>query len=164
MGSSRVGLLKGWASQGLGSPEFCPRLNLKKSEEIGKFFLEMGSISQWNWHPKIGSSQSCLQLPTHTLKMKFGSVQSLSRVRLFATPWTATRQASLSITNSWSLLKLISIESVMPSNCLILCRPFSSHLQSFPALGSFPMIQFFTSGGHQSIGASASVLPMNIQD
>ena len=54
---------------------------------------------------------------------QFSSVQSLSRVRLFATPWTAARQASLSITNSWSLPKLISIESVMPSNHLILCRP-----------------------------------------
>ena len=52
-----------------------------------------------------------------------GSVQSLSHVRLFATPWTAARQASLSITNSRSLLKLISIESVMPSNHLILCHP-----------------------------------------
>ena len=52
-----------------------------------------------------------------------GSVQSLIRVRLFATPWTAARQASLSITNSWSLLKLISIESGMPSNHLILCHP-----------------------------------------
>ena len=51
----------------------------------------------------------------------------------------------------------------MPSNCLIFCRPFSSRLQSFPALGSFPVSQFFTSGGHQSIGASASVLLMNIQ-
>ena len=51
------------------------------------------------------------------------SVQSLSCVRLFATPWTAARQASLSITNSWSLLKLVSIESVMPSNHLILCFP-----------------------------------------
>ena len=51
------------------------------------------------------------------------SVQSLSRVRLFATPWTAARQASLSITNSQSLLKLISIGSVIPSNHLILCRP-----------------------------------------
>ena len=51
------------------------------------------------------------------------SVQPLSRVRLFATPWTAARQASLSITNSWSLLKLMSIESVMPSNHLILCLP-----------------------------------------
>ena len=53
----------------------------------------------------------------------FSSVQSLSRVRLFGTPWTAARQASLSITNSQSLLKLMSIESVMPSNHLILCLP-----------------------------------------
>ena len=51
------------------------------------------------------------------------SVQSLSRVRLFATPWIAAHQASLSITNSWSSLKLISIEPVMPSSHLILCRP-----------------------------------------
>ena len=51
------------------------------------------------------------------------SVQSLSHVQLFATPWTAARQASLSITNSWSLPKPVSIESVMPSNHLILCRP-----------------------------------------
>ena len=54
---------------------------------------------------------------------QFSSVQSLSCVWLFATPWTAAHQASLSITNSWSLLKLKSIESVMPSNHLILCRP-----------------------------------------
>ena len=53
----------------------------------------------------------------------FSSVQSLSRVQLFVTPWTAVRQASLSITNSWSLPKLMSIESVMPSNHRILCRP-----------------------------------------
>ena len=55
--------------------------------------------------------------------IQFSSVQSLSHVRLFATPWIAARQASLSITNSWSLLKLMPIESVMPSNHLILCRP-----------------------------------------
>ena len=67
------------------------------------------------------------------------------------------------ITNSWSLLKLMFIESVRPSNHLILCHPFSFCLQSFPVSGSFPMNQFFTSGG-QSIGVSASVLPMNIQD
>ena len=54
---------------------------------------------------------------------QFSSVQSLSRVQLFVTPWTAACQASLSITNSWSLLKLMSIELVMPSNHLILCRP-----------------------------------------
>ena len=55
--------------------------------------------------------------------VQFGSVQSLSHVRLFVTPWTAAHQASLSITNSQSLLKFMSIESVMPSNHLILCRP-----------------------------------------
>jgi len=55
--------------------------------------------------------------------LSVSSVQSLSRVRLFVTPWTAARQASLSITNSWSLLKLMSIELVMPSNHLILCLP-----------------------------------------
>ena len=57
------------------------------------------------------------------MTLPFSSVQSLSRVRLFATPWTAACQASLSITNSRSLLKLISIKSVMPSNHLILCHP-----------------------------------------
>ena len=93
------------------------------------------------------------------------SVQSLGRVRLFATPWTAARQASLSITNSRSSLKLMSIESVMPSNHLILWRPLLLPPSSSPASGSFQMSQFFSSGG-QSIGvsASASVLPMNIQD
>ena len=96
---------------------------------------------------------------------QFSSVQSLSHVWLFATPWTAARQASLSINNSQSLLKLMSIKMVMPSNHLILCHPLSSHLQSFPASGSFSMNQFFTSGG-QSIGVSAlaSVLPVNTQD
>ena len=86
-------------------------------------------------------------------------------VRLFPTPCTAAHQDSLSFTISQSLLKLMSIESVMPSNYLILCHPFSSCLQSFPASGSFQMSQFFTSVG-QSIGVSASalVLPMNIQD
>ena len=102
---------------------------------------------------------------SHFPLYQFSSVQSLSCVQLFVTPWTAAHQAYLSITNSQSLLKLISIESVMASNHLIFCIPFSSCLQSFPAPGSFPMSQFFTSGG-QSIGASASalVLPMNIQD
>ena len=97
----------------------------------------------------------------------FSTVQSLSCVWLSETPWTAACQASLFITNSQSLLKLLSIKSVLPSNHLILCRPirFSSSLQSFPAWGSFPMSQFFASGS-QNIGASslASVLPMNIQD
>ena len=93
----------------------------------------------------------------------FSPVRSLSRVQLFATPWTAACQASLSITNSWSLLKCMSIWCHPTISSSIV--PFSSCLQSFPASGSFPMSQFFTSGG-QSIGASASasVPPMNIQD
>ena len=89
------------------------------------------------------------------------SVQSLSCVRLFVTPWTAACQASLSITNSQSLLKLMSIESVMPSNYLILYCPLL-----LPSI--FPSIRAFSNElvGVQSIGvsASASVLPMNIQD
>ena len=64
-------------------------------------------------------------------------VQALSRVRLFATPWTAACQASLSITNSWSLLKLTSIESVMPSNHLILCHLFFLLPSVFPRIRVF---------------------------
>ena len=71
------------------------------------------------------------------LMLQFSSVQSLIRVRLFATPWTATRQASLSITNSQSLLKLISIQSVMPSNHLILCRPLLPLPSIFPSIRVF---------------------------
>ena len=89
-------------------------------------------------------------------------VQSLSQVQLFATPWTAACQASLSITNYRSLLKLMSIESVMPSNHLILCHPLLLLPSIFPESGSFPMSWLFVSGG-QSTRASASVLPMNIQ-
>ena len=92
------------------------------------------------------------------------SVQLLSHVWLFETSWIAAHQASLSITNSRSLLKLMSIESLMPSNNLILVIPFSSCLQSFPASGSFPMSQFFASGGQRfGVSASTSILPMNIQ-
>ena len=95
--------------------------------------------------------------------VRFSSVQSLSCVRLLAIPWTAARQASLSITNSRSLLKLMSIESVMPSNHLILCPLLPPSI--FPSIRVFSMSQLFASGG-QSIeaSASASVPPMNIQD
>ena len=74
---------------------------------------------------------------THT-RIYTSSVQSLSRVRLFATPWTAALQASLSIATCWSLLKLMSIESVMPSNHLILCHPLLLPL-------IFPSIRVFSS-------------------
>ena len=94
------------------------------------------------------------------------SVQSLSHVWLFTTPWTTARQASLSITNSQSLLKTHVHwvgDAIQPSHPL--SSPSSPTFSSFPASGSFQMSQFFASGG-QSIGVSAlvSVLPMNIQD
>ena len=69
--------------------------------------------------------------------MLMGSVQSLSRFRLFATPWTTACQASLSITYSWSLLKLMSIELVMPSNHLILCHPLFLLPSIFPSIRVF---------------------------
>ena len=96
--------------------------------------------------------------------IQFSSVQSLNRVRLFATPWIAARQASLSITNSWSSLKLTSIKSVMPSSHLILCLPFSSCPQSLPASESFPMSQLFAWGGQSTgVSALASYLPKKSQ-
>ena len=72
-----------------------------------------------------------------SLKTFFSSVQLLSRVRLFATPWTAAHQASLSITNSQSLLKLMSVESVIPSNHLIFCRPLILPPSIFPSIRLF---------------------------
>ena len=96
--------------------------------------------------------------------LQFSSVQSLSQVRLFATPWIAAHQAFLSITNSQSWHKPMSIESVMPSSHLILCCPLFLLPQSLPASGSFPMSQLFAWGG-KSTGASAlaSFLPKKSQ-
>ena len=74
---------------------------------------------------------------TAKLSVQFSSVQSLNHVQLFVTPWTAAFQASLSITNSQSLLKLMSIESVMPSNHLILCCPFLPPPSIFPSIRVF---------------------------
>ena len=76
-----------------------------------------------------------LQVPN--MSREINSVQLLSRVRFFATPWTVAGQASLSITNSWSLSKLMSIESVMPSNHLILCRPLLLLPSIFPSIRVF---------------------------
>ena len=93
------------------------------------------------------------------------SVQSPSHVWLFVTPLTAAHQASLSITNSRCLLKPMSIESVMPSNHLILCRPLLLLHSVFPSIRVFPRSQFFASGGRNiGVSVSTSALPMNIQD
>ena len=88
-------------------------MSLSKLQEIVK--------DREAWHPAV----------------QFNSVQSLSRVQLFATPWTAVHQASLSITNSQSLLKLMSIELVMPSNHLVLCRPHLLLPSVFPSIRIF---------------------------
>jgi len=120
---------------------------------------------QYHINRDEGKESSSVLRCIHCQDKGFSSVQFLSCVWFSATPWTAARQASVSITNSQSPPKPISIESMMPSNHLILCRPLLLLPSSLPASGSFPMSQFFTTGG-QSIGASVStsVLPMNIQD
>ena len=104
----------------------------------------------WASHVALSSLQFSHSVLSHSLRQ---------------IPWTAAHHAFVSITNSWSLLKHMSIESVMPSNHLSLCHPLSSCFQYFPTSGSFLRSQFFPSGG-QIIGVSAStlVLPMNIQD
>ena len=100
----------------------------------------------------------------YTLSLQFSSVQSLSRVQLCATPWIAARQASLSITNSRSSLRLMSIESVRPSSHLILCRPLLLLPPIFPASESFPMSQLFAWGGQSTgVSALASFLPKKSQ-
>ena len=106
-------------------------------------------------------SQILDNLPLKVISDLFSSVQSLSSVQIFATPWAAACQAFLSITNSQSLFRLMSIESVMPpiSSSVI---PFSSCLQSFPATGFFQMSQLFASSG-QSIGVSASASVHSIE-
>ena len=92
------------------------------------------------------------------------SVQSLSCVRLFVTPWIAVCQASLSITNFQSLLKLMSVESVMPSSHLILCRPLLLLPPVPPSIRVFPMSQLFAWGGQSTgVSALASVLPKKSQ-
>ena len=94
----------------------------------------------------------------------FSSVQSLSCVRLFANPWTAACQASLSITNSQSLLKLMPIKSVIPSNHFILCHPLLLPTSIFPSMRVFSKSQLFTWGGQSTgVSALASFLPKKSQ-
>ena len=105
----------------------------------------------------------CYQQHNESKCLQFNSVQSLSHVGLFATPWIAAHQASLSITNFQSLLKLMPIESVMPSSHLILCCPLLLLPPIPPSIKVFSLSQLCAWGG-QSTGVSASVPPMNTQD
>ena len=101
---------------------------------------------------------------TKVTSLQFSSVQLLSLVRPFAITWIAACQASLSITNSRSSLKLMSIELVMPSSHLILCRPLLLLPPIPPSIGSFPMSQLFTWGGQSTgVSALASFLPKKSQ-
>ena len=136
---------------------FVINYNGKESEKEYVYMCISMSIDIQNW--------ITLPYTWNIVNQLFSSVQAHSRVWLFATSWTAVHQASLSITNSQSLLKLMSMESVMPSNHLILCHPLFLPPLILPSIRVFPMSQFFTSHG-QNIGvsASASVLPMNILD
>ena len=93
----------------------------------------------------------------------FSSVHLISRVQLFVTPWTAALQASLSITNSWSLLKLMSIESVMPSNHLILCRPLLLLPSIFPSIRVFSNKSAFLMRWPKSWSFSFNISPSNEQ-
>ena len=92
---------------------------------------------------------------------QFSSVQLLSRVQLFATPWTATLQASLSITNSQSLLKLMSIASVIPSNHLILCRPLLLLPSIFHSIRVFSNESFLLIRGPKYWSFSFTISPSN---
>ena len=132
-------------------------------------FLTFIQISQeadkvvWYFHLFKNFSQFVM---IHKVKgFQFSSVQLLSHVWLFVTPWTIAHQASLSITNSRSLPKLMSLDSVRPSNHLIFCRPLLLLPSIFPNIRVFSKESALASGG-QSIGlsASTSVLPMTIQD
>ena len=102
--------------------------------------LQLGFHGQlcWLWTlPSLSPPWNMKPLPYFPHGIQFSSVQSLSRVRLFATPWTAAHQASLSITSSQSLLKLMSIESVMPLNHLYLCCPLFLLPSIFPSIRVF---------------------------
>ena len=120
-------------------------------QHYGPAFWKTIFLSEWG--------SGCFQDDSSALHslFTFSSVQSLSRIQLLATPWTAACQDSRSITNSRSLLKLVSIQPSQP-----LSTP-SPPVPSSPASGSFQMSLFFTSSGQSiRVSASASVLPMNI--
>ena len=125
----------------------------------------MSSVLTWSWASQFTFLSLNFYISTietsHSSQDYYKDHTVICSVR---SPWIATCQASLSIINFQSLLKLMSIKSVMPSNPLILCHPFLLLPSIFPASGSFPVSQFFTSSSQSTgVSALASVLPMNIQ-
>ena len=142
------------------------QISNQKETSIG-YFLEIKKRNQKHTHTRYLTTKYILKSYNHLSSFeqreRKSSVQWLSRVRL-CEPMDCSMPGFLPITNSWSLLKLVPIKSVKPSNHLILCRPLLPS-SIYPSIRVFSKSQFFASGG-QSIGvsASASVLPMNIQD
>ena len=112
------------------------------------------------WDEMLNNGDGVSSLPG--LRDQFSSVQSLSCVWLFVTPWTAAHQTSLSTTNSWNLLIFMSIESIMASNHLIRCHPFLLPPSIFSSIRIFSNESVFASGGQGTeVSASASVLPVS---
>ena len=151
-----------WRIPGTGEPGGLPSMGLHRDRHNWSDLAEARSllIPWFSMCDKI-----CQEIYTSSSWTYISSVQSLSCVRLFVIPWTAAHQSSLSITNSWSLLKLMSIELVMPSNHVILCCPLLLLPSIFSRIWVFSKESFFPWGG-QNIGvsASASVLLKNTQN
>ena len=125
----------------------CPWNSPGKNTEVGCHFLLQVIFPTQESNPGLLHCRQIfyqLNYQGSPSSVQFSSVQLLSCVQLFVTPWTAAHQSSLSITNSQSICKLMSIESVMPSTISSFAIPFSSCLQSFSALGSFLMSWLFT--------------------
>ena len=143
------------------SPRICNNNNSSYGINRWNIFLENTLYRTKDWDMSVVSLTSAISnlsmvqwFVFHSI-LTFSSDQLLSCVQLFVTPWIAASPASLSITNSQSLLKLMSVKLVMPSAISSSVIPFSSCPQSLPASESFPVSQLFTWGG-QSTGVSAS--------
>ena len=133
-----------------------------EGERILQYSCLKNSMGRGAWRAIVhGTAKSQTGLSTMHI-FQFSSIQSLSCVQLFATPWTAAFQASLSITNSQSPPKPMSIESVMPSNHLILCHPILLLPSIFPVFSNESALRI--RWPNFGVSASTSVLPMNTQD
>ena len=160
-----------WRRKWLPTPVFLPgkshgeRSHGVTESDTAEYITDISPEGDHPWFCTNPHQQRKGRMATELSTWRFSSVQLLSRVWPFVTPWIAARQASLSITNSWRSLRLTSIESVMPSSHLILCHP----LLLLPPIP--PSIRVFSNEStlHMRcpsirVSASVSVLPMNTQD
>ena len=138
----------------------CRQLLYQLSHKGSPSILEWVAIPSPSDLPNSGTEPD--SLPTELSGKPLSSVQSLSRVRLLVTAWTAACQASLSTTHSWSLLRLMSIESVAPSNHLILCHPLLFLPSIFPSIRVFSTESVLCFQWPTYRVSASSVLPMNV--